>query len=94
MLSRASRRLAVFAALMVVPLLAEANGFLLHRHARPDFDKACATCRWTADTAAEISPTVALPGLPPPSGVADHAATPPPCDATPRAAPSRGPPLP
>ena len=91
---RSSRRRALVAALLVLPLLALTIGtFASHEGHGCHFEKDCLACRWAADSVVEATAPAALP---PPTEAAEVPWTEPAArtaDAAPGAASSRGPPL-
>ncbi len=91
---RSSRRRALVAALLVLPLLALTVGtFASHEGHGCHFEKDCLACRWAADSVVEATAPAALPQPTEAAEVpwAEPAARV--ADAAPDAASSRGPPL-
>jgi hypothetical protein len=93
MLPRGGRALAIVAAILLAPVLASsfALASAVHDH-ECSFDKQCLTCRWAADTVAEVGPPPTTAAPPEPAGAAPTAGVLRPLLSDARAASSRGPP--
>jgi hypothetical protein len=93
MLPWGPRRLTIVAALVLLPLFVAAAGLAVPAHAHEcSFDKQCLTCRWAADTVADVAAPAVAATPPQRSGEVPAARTEPRLDRAPQTAASRGPP--
>lgn len=93
MRSQGSRRHALVATLLVLPVLALVAGPLgSHEGHGCPFEKNCLACRWAADAVADTAAPVALPRPTEPFALVVAGPAKPRAHASPEAASSRGPP--